>query len=127
MKHIIYDDDNEIALCKMYEFFAQLLEYAIHNNGDGEILLRKSGLSSLCSEYEYELTPYSYNGQWQNANVQYNPKKVFFEIYPELDDKHKFIFIKNIIESVNTVTYFYGQFLDSKNSYKLLIKITLIP
>ena len=103
MKHIIYDDDNEIALCKMYEFFAQLLEYAIHNNGDGEILLRKSGLSSLCSEYE--LTPYSYNGQWQNANVQYNPKKVFFEIYPELDDKHKFIFIKNIIESVNTYKF----------------------
>ena len=28
---------------------------------------------------------------------------------------------------VDTVTYFYGQFLDSKNSYKLLIKITLIP
>ena len=28
---------------------------------------------------------------------------------------------------IKTVTYFYGQFLDSKNSYKLLIKITLIP
>ena len=100
-KHIIYDDDNEISLCKTYEFFAQLFDAAIQNNGDGEILLRRSGLSSLCAEYECELTPFSYNGQWQNPNVRYNPKKVFFELYPALDDKHKYIFIKNIIETTN--------------------------
>jgi len=100
-KHIVYDDDNEVALCKTYEFFAQLLDAAIQNNGDGEILLRKSGLSSLCEEYASELTPYSYNGKWQNQNLQYNPQKVFFELYPELDDKHKFIFIKNIIETTS--------------------------
>lgn len=100
-KHIIYDDDNEVALCKTYEFFAQLFDSAIRHNGTSEILLRKSGLSSLCEEYERELTPYSYNGQWRNENVQYNPQSVFFEVFPELDDKHKFIFMKNIIEDAN--------------------------
>lgn len=119
---IVYDDDSEIVLCKIYEFFAQLLGLAIQSNGEGEILLRKSGLSSLCGVYESELTPYSYNGQWQNPNVQFNPQKVFFEVYPELDDKHKFIFIKNIIETAN----FYRVNTTQAENYLSLLGYSLV-
>lgn len=100
-KHIIYDDDSEVVLCKTYEVFAQLFDSAIQQNGEGEILLKKSGLSSLCEEYGSMLTPYTYNGQWQNPNVQYNPQMVFFELYPDLDEKHQFMFLKNIVENAN--------------------------
>ena len=31
----------------------------------------------------------------------YNPKKVFFEIYEQLDEEHRFLFIRNIIEKTN--------------------------
>ena len=99
--HITYDDDSEIAMFHTYEFLAEVFDSAIRNNGDGEILLKKSGISSLCEHYSQELTPYAYNGPWQNDNLRYNPKKVFFEIYPELDDKHKFLFLKNIVENAN--------------------------
>lgn len=99
--NIIYDDDSDIVTFHSYEFMAEIFASAIYNNGDGEILLRKSGISSLCALYQQELTPYSYNGKWQNDNLQYNPKKVFLEFFPELDDKHKFLFLKNIVEKAN--------------------------
>ena len=88
-------------MCKTYEVFAQLFDSAIQQNGEGEILLKKSGLSSLCEEYGSMLTPYTYNGQWQNPNVQYNPQMVFFELYPDLDEKHQFMLLKNIVENAN--------------------------
>lgn len=99
--HIIYDDDNEVALCKIYDVLADLFDAALRKNGDGDIIFKKSGMSSLCDEYVNELMPFSYNGQWENPNVQYNPKRVFFEIYPEMDDKHKFLFLKSISENAN--------------------------
>ncbi len=73
----------------------------MRKNSYGEIILKLSGLSYLCENYKLVLKPFSYNGQWENDNVQFDPQKVFFEIYPELDDKHKFLFLKNIIEKAN--------------------------
>lgn len=99
---IIYDDDNEIIEFIAYEYFAKLLKCATKENTKGDLLLKKSGLSSLCDTYGHQLNPFSFNGQWQNDNIYYNPIKVFLEIFPKLDDKHTYLFLKNIIESVSS-------------------------
>ena len=98
---IIYDDDNAISEFKTYEFLGTIFGCAIQKNGEGEIIFAHAGISSLASQYESNINPYSYNGQWENPNVQYNPVKVFVEIFPELDDKHKFLLIKAIVEYAN--------------------------
>ena len=77
---IKYDDDSEIAMFHIYEFLSNAFDSAIRKNGDGETLLRKSGISSLCDLYDKELTPFSYNGKWQSDNMQYNPQNVVFEL-----------------------------------------------
>ena len=102
--NIVYDDDSSIAEFKIYEYLGTVLDTAIHNNGDGEAILSCAGISSLIPQYQKMLTPYSYNGQWQNNNVQYNPGKFFIEVFPVLDEKHRFLFIKAIVERAN----FYG-------------------
>ena len=119
---IKYDDDSEIAMFHIYEFLSNAFDSAIRKNGDGETLLRKSGISSLCDLYDKELTPFSYNGKWQNDNMQYNPQKVFFELYPELDDKHKFFFLKSIIENAN----FYKIDQNKTNNYLTLLGYSLM-
>jgi len=99
--NIIYDDDNAISEFKTYEFLGTIFDCAIQKNGEGERIFAHAGISSLVSKYEENINPFSYNGQWENRNVQYNPIKVFVEIFPELDDKHKFLFIRAIIEYAN--------------------------
>lgn len=98
---IIYDDDNTISEFKVYEFLGNLFDNAIQKNGEGEIIFAHAGISSLIPEYERMINPFSYNGQWENRNVQYNPVKVFMDIFPELDDKHKYLFIRAIVEYAN--------------------------
>lgn len=120
--NIYYDDDNEIALCHIYQFFSTVFDSALRKNSDGEIILKKSGLSSLCDTYKNKLEPFSYNRQWENPNVQYDPQKVFFELYPELDDKHKFLFLKNIIENAN----FYKIDKKETENYLSVLGYTLI-
>ena len=99
--NIIYDDDNTIAQFKIYEYLGTVFDSAIQNNGDGEAIFSHTGISSLIPQYQKKITPFSYNGQWQNNNVQYNPRMVFLEVFPELDEKHKFLFIKAIVEYAN--------------------------
>ena len=98
---IIYDNDNTISEFKAYEFLGTLFEYAIQKNGDGEIIFAHAGITSLISQYQNMIIPYNYNGQWKNRNIQYNPIKVFVEIFPELDDKHRYLFIRAIVEYAN--------------------------
>lgn len=98
---IIYDNDNTISEFKTYGFLGTIFDYAIQKNGEGEIIFAHAGITSLISQYQNMITPYSYNGQWENRNVQYNPIKVFVEIFPELDDKHKYLFIRAIVEYAN--------------------------
>jgi|BioPla2DNA2_1021312.scaffolds.fasta_scaffold14808_4 hypothetical protein len=97
---IIYDDKNDIVHFKAYEFFGLLLESAIQDNGEGERILSKSGISSMAEHYKPQLTPHSYNGQWKNENVRFNPVAVFLELFPRLDSEHKFLLIQNIVEMV---------------------------
>lgn len=99
--NIIYDDNNTIAQFKIYEFLGTVFDSAIQNNGDGEAIFHHTGISSLIPHYQKLITPYSFNGQWRNDNVQYNPGKVFVEVFPALDEKHRFLFIKAIVEYAN--------------------------
>lgn len=98
---IKYDDDSKIAQFKIYEYFGTVFNSAIYNNGDGEAIFKRTGISTLILKYQKMITPYSFNGQWKNNNVQYNPGKVFVEVFPALDDKHRFLFIKDIVEHAN--------------------------
>ena len=103
--NIIYDDDNTIAQFKTFEYLSTVLDSAIQNNGEGEVIFSRAGISSLIVQYQKMITPYSYNGQWQNANVQYNPKKVFIEVFPKLDEKHRFLFVRAIVEYANFLNF----------------------
>ena len=99
--NIIYDNDSAIAKFKLYEYFGTVFDSAIRKNGDGEAIFYKSGISSLINEYQTIMTPFHYNGQWQNPNPQYNPQRTVVEVFPKLDEKHKFLFIKSIVENAN--------------------------
>lgn len=99
--NISYDDDSTIAQFKIHEYLGNIFDYAIQKNGEGEIIFSRAGISSLIPQYKNMITPFSYNGQWENPNVRYNPVKVFLEVFPELDDKHGFLFIKAIVEYTN--------------------------
>lgn len=101
---IIYDDDNTIAQFKLYEYLSAVFDSAIQANGDGEAIFSHAGISSQIAQYQRMITPFSYNGQWENDNVQYNPKKVFIELFPKLDEKHRFLFVKAIVEYANFYT-----------------------
>lgn len=95
---ILYDDDSTITQFKIYEYLGKVFDIAIQKNGEGEIIFSRSGISSLINQYRNTITPYSYNGQWENENVQYNPVKAFLEVFPKLDEKHKYLLLKAIVE-----------------------------
>lgn len=129
MDKIVYDDDSEIVEIRTYEFLGKLFVSAIKKNGDGSMILKKSGLSSLCGQYECYIDPYSYNGQWENKNVQFDAVNVFIEIFTKIDDKHKFLFIKNIIEK-DVVDYNNKEIVDNHLSilgYSLIDDIDNFP
>ena len=119
---IIYDDDSEIIQFKAYEFFANLFDNAIRKNGDGEIIFSSTGISSLIEKYKPMITRYCYNGQWENSNVQYNAVRAFLEVFPELDEKHRFLFLKNIIEKTN----FYRESAEKTENYLALFGLSLV-
>jgi len=119
--NIVYDDDSSIAEFKIYEYLGTVLDAAIYNNGDGEAILSCAGISSLIPQYQKMLTPYSYNGQWQNNNVQYNPGKFFIEVFPVLDEKHRFLLIKAIVERAN----FYGLDEDKLSNHLAVLGYSL--
>ena len=130
---IMYDDDSTIAQFKIYEYLGDVFDSAIQKNGDGEAIFSHTGISSLIPQYQKMITPFSYNGQWENQNVQYNPRTVFVEIFPNLDEKHSFLFIKAIVEFANfyrlnkdqlsnhltVLGYSLSEFADSKSGYTI--------
>ena len=74
---IVYDDDSDIALCHIYQFLTTVFKSSLRKNSDGEIILKKSGLSSLCETYKVELKPYSYNGNGKMLMFNLTPQKFF--------------------------------------------------
>lgn len=99
--NIVYDDDNTISEFRLYIYLSTVFESAIQHNGEGEMLFGLAGISSLIHQYEKQLTPYIYNGKYENYNAQFNPTKVFVEVFPQLDEKHRLLLIKTAVEYAN--------------------------
>ena len=70
---IIYDDDSTIAQFKIYEYLGRVFDNAIQSNGEGERIFSHAGISSLIPKYQSRMTPFTYNGPYENQNVRYNP------------------------------------------------------
>ena len=80
---------------KMESYLSKLMRLATtYDNHNYVIILKKAGLSSYIEEVGYKLTPYTYNGNWQNENVRYAPEEVFDRFFYEIgaDDKEPNIY-----------------------------------
>ena len=66
------DNKERIARSNIYVIFGKFLSKQINNNDDGEVILKKSGLSSFVDNYKNRLNPYCYNGVYRNDNESYN-------------------------------------------------------
>lgn len=101
-----FDNKETVMQGKMNIYLSKLMRLAtMYDNHNYVIILRKAGLSSYIERFEYKLTPYTYNGKWQNDNIRYAPEEVFdylfFEIGQE-DKEHQYLFLKAIIEQISS-------------------------
>lgn len=90
-----FDNKETIKQGKMESYLSKLMRLATtYDNHNYVIILKKAGLSSYIEEVRYKLTPYTYNGNWQNENVRYAPEEVFDRFFYEIgaDDKEPNIY-----------------------------------
>lgn len=94
------DSQEKIVLAKTYSILGKYFDRAIQQVGDGEIILRCAGLSSLVDKYKEDLIPYYMNGIWKNDNPGYSPTKTCFEICQEIESNKQALggFIKEIFD-----------------------------
>lgn len=52
------DTKERIARSNIYSIFGKLMCRVINNNGDGEVILKKAGLSAYVETYKDKLCPY---------------------------------------------------------------------
>lgn len=106
---LIYDTNEVLKNSKRDIFISGLMRLATKNNNrSGAVILKNAGLSSYVEQWGWNLSPYSYNGQWENSNVRYAPERVFDYFYNEIgqDDKeHQFLFLKAIVEQIKVIDY----------------------
>ena len=67
------DSEEEIVLAKLGNLLSNYCSRAIHENREGENLLKCAGLSSLVPDYADYLDPYSFYRGYKNDNNGYNP------------------------------------------------------
>ena len=96
------DSQEKIILAKTYSIIGKYFSQAISEAGDGEMILRCAGLSSLVEEYKNELTPYYMNGTWKNENQGFNPVNACFSICTEIESNKQALgnFLKEIFSRV---------------------------
>lgn len=100
-----FDNKETIKQGKMESYLSKLMRLATtYDNHNYVIILKKAGLSSYIEEVGYKLTPYTYNGNWQNENVRYAPEEVFDRFFYEIgaDDKEPNIYLKAIVEQISS-------------------------
>lgn len=100
------DTKDRIARSNIYSIFGALLKKLIKNNEQGEIILKKAGLSSLVNEYKDKLCPYRYNGKYQNTNDQYNPEAICIKICEDLESDEEILlqFLNVILEDIHEIS-----------------------
>lgn len=99
------DTKERIARSNIYSIFGKLMSRLIDNNDDGEVILKKAGLSSFVEEYENRLCPYWYNKGYKNRNDQYNPEYVCMAISEkiEADEEALLRFLNTILEGIHQI------------------------
>ena len=104
------DSKDRIARSNIYSEFGRLLKNIIENNHDGEIILKKAGLSALVEDYENMLRPYVNNRSYEKHNEQYNPEYACIAICEEIenDEEDLIRFMNTILEKIYEIDE--GQF-----------------
>lgn len=99
------DSKERIARSNVYSIFGKFLSRQIRNNDDGEILLKKAGLSSFAEEYENRLNPYWYNRGYRNDNDSYNPEYACMKICEALEETEEILlkFLNTILDAVKDI------------------------
>ena len=96
------DTKERIARSNIYSIFGKLMNRLVDNNDDGEVLLKKAGLSSFIEEYENRLCPYWYNRGYQNRNDQYNPEYACISICENIFKANPSILPKWIVKMLTS-------------------------
>ena len=99
------DSNDRIARSNIYSIFGKLLKLQIKNNNDGEIILKKAGLSSLVSTYKSQLEPYWFNRGYKNGNNDYSPEYACVKICETLEENegNLLLFLNTILDGTNTI------------------------
>lgn len=107
------DSQEKMVLAKTYSIIGKYFSSIISDPGDGEVILRCAGLSSLVDKYRSELIPYYMNGPWKNPNEGYSPVNTCFAICTEIENNKKALgqFLKEIFDRVTHI---------NESDYKIL-------
>ncbi|WP_308698643.1 hypothetical protein [uncultured Thomasclavelia sp.] len=99
------DTKERIARSNIYSIFGKLMNRMINNNDDGEIILKKAGLSLFVGDFENRLCPYWYNRGYQNRNDQYNPEYVCMIICEKIESDEEALlrFLNTILEGIHEI------------------------
>lgn len=99
------DTKERIARSNIYSIFGKLMGRLIDNNDDGEVILKKAGLSSFVDEYGNRLCPYWYNRGYQNRNDQYNPEYTCMAICEKIESDEDALldFFNTILEGIHQI------------------------
>lgn len=96
------DSKDRIARSNIYSDFGRLLKSIIKDNHDGEVILKKAGLSAFVEDYENILRPYVSNRGYENPNEQYNPEYACIAICEEIENNEEDLirFMNTILEQI---------------------------
>ena len=99
------DSKDRIARSNIYIIFGKLIRRQIHNNDDGELLLKRAGLSKFVEDYKDKLSPYWYNRGYRNDNEQYNPQYACISICEKIEDDEESLlrFLNVILEEIREI------------------------
>lgn len=99
------DSQESIILAKTYSIIGKYFRQITSEIGNGEMILRCAGLSSLVEDYRSELTPYYMNGPWRNENPTYNPVKAAFDICMKIQSNKQALgnFLKEVFDRVRYI------------------------
>lgn len=99
------DTKERMSRSNIYSIFGKLIGRQIDSNEDGEVLLKKAGLSAFWEEYGNKLSPYWYNRGYQNRNDSYDPEYACIAICEliETDEEVLLRFLNLILEGINEI------------------------
>ena len=126
----VIDSKDRIARTNIYTIFGEFTRKQIHNNVDGELLLRKVGLTQYFEKYKDELCPFWYNRGYQNVNDKFNPEYVCLSICEDIETNEEVLigFLNKILEGVVDIEEkIYNKLRDFLGiiGYELLSKIEI--